>query len=240
MVLNGITILFRWAILNKSSGSKVPSICKCNSAFGRFWIKFSIIFNFYKNKFTLKKCIFEKILLMQKIFIIVGVLLIGILFIKCKSKVKKSLDVGDTIPEFQLLTQEGANFNSSDIVGKQAIVIYFYPKDDTPGCTKEACKFRDEFEVFSDLNATVIGISSDDVASHKAFAEKYNLPFILLADTDKKVRNLFGVPSFGAGLIPGRVTYIVDKKGVLQYVFNNMSEPEKHIEKSLEILKSLD
>lgn len=177
---------------------------------------------------------------MQKILIIVGVLLIGFLFIKCKSKAQKSLVVGDIIPEFQLLTQDGTNFNSADIVGKQAMVIYFYPKDDTPGCTKEACKFRDEFEVFSDLNTTVIGISSDDVASHKAFAEKYNLPFTLLADTDKEVRKLFGVPGFGAGLIPGRVTYIVDKKGVLQYVFNNMSEAEKHIDKALEILKSLD
>lgn len=176
---------------------------------------------------------------MQKLFLVVALIAIGILFIKCKSKPKKSLSVGDKVPEFNLLDQDGADFNIADFVGKQAMVIYFYPKDDTPGCTKEACKFRDEFEVFSDLNVKVIGISSDDVISHKAFAEKYNLPFSLLADTEKKVRSLFGVPTFGAGLIPGRVTYIIDKKGLVKFVFNNMSDAEKHIEKSLEILKNL-
>lgn len=174
---------------------------------------------------------------MKKILLVAAILIIGLLFIKCKSKPKKSLSVGDKLPEFQLLTQDGLDFDANEFIGKQAMVIYFYPKDDTPGCTKEACKFRDEFEVFSDLNTVVIGISSDDVASHKAFAEKYNLPFTLLADTEKKVRSMFGVPAFGAGLIPGRVTYIVDKKGIVQYVFNNMKDAELHIDKSLEILK---
>jgi len=177
---------------------------------------------------------------MQKIFLVAILIAVGLLLTKCKLKPKKSLSIGDKVPEFQLLDQDGVDFNIADFVGKQAMVIYFYPKDDTPGCTKEACKFRDEFEVFSDLNVKVIGISSDDVVSHKAFAEKYNLPFSLLADTEKKVRTLFGVPTFGAGLIPGRVTYIIDKNGVIKFVFNNMSEAEKHIDKSLEILKSLE
>ena len=175
---------------------------------------------------------------MQKIIILIVLLAIGLVFVKCKSKQNKSLSVGDKVPEFKLLDQDAKEISSLDFKGKQAIVIYFYPKDDTPGCTKEACKFRDEFEVFSDLNVKVIGISSDDVASHKAFAEKYNLPFTLLADTDKEVRKLFGVPAFGGGLIPGRVTYIIDKQGVVRHVFNNMKQAEMHIEKSLEILKT--
>ena len=165
---------------------------------------------------------------MQKIILVAILIAIALVFIKCKSKPKKSLIVGDKVPEFNLLDQDGTNFNISEYIGKRAMVIYFYPKDDTPGCTKEACKFRDEFEVFSALNVKVIGISSDDVGSHKAFAEKNNLPFSLLADTEKKVRSLFGVPTFGAGLIPGRVTYIIDNKGVVKFVFNNITEGETY------------
>ncbi len=169
-----------------------------------------------------------------------SLLLLGfILFIQCKSQKTKRIGIGDPIPEIVLLDQNAKRINVSDDIDRQVMVIYFYPKDDTPGCTKEACKFRDEFEVFSNLNTKVIGISGDDVASHKAFADKYHLPFTLLSDTDNKVRKAFGVPSFGAGLIPGRVTYIVDKKGMVVYVFNSMKEPEKHIEKALEIIKNL-
>jgi peroxiredoxin Q/BCP len=175
---------------------------------------------------------------MQKLLILTFILLIGILVTQCKAKIKKPLIIGDTIPDFSLLDQNGAVFNLSDAKG-QALVIYFYPKDDTPGCTKEACRFRDEFEVFSDLDARVIGVSSDDVASHKEFEIKYNLPFTLLADTDQKLRKLFGVPSFGAGLVPGRVTYIIDKKAVVRYVFSSMRQAEMHVDKSLEILKTI-
>ncbi len=178
-----------------------------------------------------------KIKLMQKLLLLTFILLIGIFVTQCKAKIKKPLRIGDRVPDFSLLDQNGAIFNLSDAKG-QALVIYFYPKDDTPGCTKEACRFRDEFEVFSDLNARVIGVSSDDVASHKEFEIKYNLPFTLLADTDQKLRKLFGVPSFGAGLVPGRVTYIIDKKAVVRYVFNSMRQAEMHVDKSLEILKT--
>ncbi len=175
---------------------------------------------------------------MQKLLLVAIFLFTGIFVSQCQSKSKNPLLEGDEVPDFSLLDQNGSVFKLSNFK-EQALVIYFYPKDDTPGCTKEACKFRDEFEVLSDLNAKVIGISSDDVASHKAFAEKYNLPFILLADTDKQVRKLFGVPSFGAGLIPGRVTYIIDNEGVVRYVFNNMKKAEMHIDKAIEILKTL-
>ncbi|MFK5890875.1 MAG: peroxiredoxin [Flavobacteriaceae bacterium] len=150
---------------------------------------------------------------------------------------KQPLKVGDTIPAFSLQDQNGQWFNSDEVIGKQPVIIYFYPKDETPGCTKEACKFRDEFEVFTDLNARVIGISSDNVASHKKFAEKYHLPFTLLADVNKKVRQLFGVPKSTLGLLPGRVTYIINNKGVVIYIFNSQFKAEKHIDKAIEVLR---
>ena len=151
---------------------------------------------------------------------------------------KSKLKIGDSVPNFTLKNQNGETFNINEVLGKYNLVIYFYPKDDTPGCTKEACKFRDEFQDFSDLNAKVIGISSDSVDSHKNFAKKYNLPFTLLADTNKEVRKKFGVPNF-SGIIPGRVTYIVDKNGKIVYIFNSMKNAEKHIDEAKRILKSL-
>jgi peroxiredoxin Q/BCP len=119
-------------------------------------------------------------------------------------------------------------------------VIYFYPKDDTPGCTKEACSFRDNYQEFTDAGVTVIGISADDVESHKKFADKYNLPYTLLSDTDNKVRKLFGVKGDLFGLIPGRVTFVVDKNGVIRHVFNSQMNAEKHITESLAAIEELD
>ncbi len=150
------------------------------------------------------------------------------------------LEVGDTIPEFVLKDQNNADFDIDNFRGKQILVIYFYPKDDTPGCTTEACSFRDAYEVFTDLNVKVIGISSDNVVSHKKFEEKYNLPFTLLADTDKKVQKLFGVPRSFLGLIPGRVTYIINKEGVVVHIFNSMTDAKKHITESLSIIKKIN
>ena len=175
---------------------------------------------------------------MRKIFFIIIILTVIILmFSFLNLKDQGALETGDTIPAFTLMDQDGNNFDIEQYRGKQPLVIYFYPKDDTPGCRKEACSFRDEFEFFTDLNVRVIGISSDDVASHKEFAEKYQLPFTLLADTDKKVRKLFGVPNSFLGLLPGRVTYIVNKHGIVVHIFNNMTNAEKHITESLKALK---
>ena len=180
---------------------------------------------------------------MKNIKKIVLILLVTILVLftynKMMSQTNK-LVVGDEVPTFTLKDQDNNDFNIESFKGKKPMVVYFYPKDDTPGCTKEACSFRDEFEVFRDLNVEVIGISSDNVASHKKFAEKYNLPFTLLADTDKKVQNLFGVPKSFLGLVPGRVTYIVDKNGIIVHIFNSMKDAEKHITESLSILKELN
>lgn len=149
------------------------------------------------------------------------------------------LNIGDKAPVFELKDQNGNTFKSNEIIGQEIVVLYFYPKDDTPGCTKEACSFRDNFEVFTDAGVRVIGISADDVESHKKFEEKYQLPFTLLADTENKVRDLFGVKSDLLGLLPGRVTYVIDQKGVISYIFDSQTNSEKHITESLAAIKRL-
>ena len=148
-----------------------------------------------------------------------------------------SLKTGDKVPSFTLKDQHGNNFNIDSLIGKKALVIFFYPKDFTPGCIKEVCSFRDQYEDFTDLGAEVIGISGDGETSHDKFAKKYELPFTLLSDEKKKVRNLFGVKSSLMGLLPGRVTYVIDKNGHVQLIFENQFGAEKHIEESLAILK---
>lgn len=146
---------------------------------------------------------------------------------------------GSKVPAFELKNQYGELFSLDSVVGKKNLVIYFYPKDDTPGCTKEACSFRDQFAVFADADAMIIGISAQSVESHLAFAKKHRLNYLLLSDTDNKVRKLFGVPSNLFGLIPGRVTYIVDKKGEVVYIFNSQMDAEKHVDEALRILQAM-
>ncbi|WP_306353521.1 peroxiredoxin [Flavobacterium sp. '19STA2R22 D10 B1'] len=145
---------------------------------------------------------------------------------------------GDKIPVFTAKTADGKDFNSAEALQNKVIVLYFYPKDDTPGCTLQACSFRDQYEEFTDLGAEVIGISSDSEKSHQAFAEKHKLPFVLLSDSDKKIRKLFGVPTNLFGLLPGRVTYVIDKNGIVQLMFDSMLAG-KHLPKALEAVKKL-
>jgi thioredoxin-dependent peroxiredoxin len=147
------------------------------------------------------------------------------------------LKVGDKVPSFQLQDQHGKVFDSHSVLGKQPLVIYFYPKDETRTCTAEACSFRDNFEAFTQKGVLVIGISADDVASHKKFAEHHRLPFTLLADTKNEVRKLFGVPK--KLFIPGRVTYIVDKQGVIIHTFNSFMDGEKHVTEALQALDNV-
>lgn len=149
----------------------------------------------------------------------------------------KIIEVGSKIPEFELKNQHGKTFKVASLIGKKNMVIYFYPKDDTPGCTKEACAFQDMYEVFRENDAEVIGISGQSVESHLNFAKKYNLNFNLLADEGNKVRKLFGVPTSFFGLLPGRVTYIIDKTGSVIYTFNSQLNATKHVDEALEILK---
>jgi peroxiredoxin Q/BCP len=148
-----------------------------------------------------------------------------------------ALKIGDKIPSFTSIDSKGDSFDIIEYIGKP-LVIYFYPKDDTPGCTIQACTFRDKYEDFKALGAEVIGISSDSLKSHQKFASRYKLPFILLSDFDKKIRTQFGVPNDFLGLIPGRATYVIDKKGVVQLIFDSTSA-KIHIEKALEILKTM-
>ena len=148
------------------------------------------------------------------------------------------IKVGDKLPLFGGKDQNGNDFYIGSVLHKKVLVIYFYPKDDTPGCTKQACFFRDQYEEFKDLGAEVIGISGDSVKSHKKFAAEYKLPFTLLSDEDKNLRKLFGVPTNLLGLLPGRVTYVVDKLGIVRLVFDSMNA-ENHFPKVVEAVEKL-
>lgn len=149
------------------------------------------------------------------------------------------LKVGDKIPSFSLKDQKGNTISKEDLVGVSNLVLYFYPKDDKPGCTKEACAFRDEFEVFTDLGANVVGVSADSPESHAKFAEKYNLPFTLLSDEKNELRKAFGVKGILLGLIPGRVTFIIDKEGIIQHKFDSQMNATKHVEVAKDVLGRL-
>ncbi|MDP2159265.1 MAG: peroxiredoxin [Flavobacterium sp.] len=149
-----------------------------------------------------------------------------------------ALKVGDKVPHFTAKDTNGNLFDSTSILEKKPVVIYFYPKDDTRVCTEQACSFRDSYQEFTDLGAEVIGVSGDSTSSHQKFAQKHQLPFTLLSDHDKKLRNLFGVPTALFGLIPGRVTYVIDEKGIIKLIFDNLSG-KIHIEKALQMVKKL-
>lgn len=142
-----------------------------------------------------------------------------------------AIKIGDIAPDFTLISQDGSSVNLRDFRG-QTVVLYFYPKDDTPGCTKESCAFRDQYEVFKEQGAEVIGISGDSPESHQKFATKYQLPFILLSDKGDQVRKQYGATA-AFGLFPGRVTYVIDKNGVVQYVFDSMLNFNGHVEEAL-------
>ena len=149
-----------------------------------------------------------------------------------------AIKVGDKAPDFTLKSQAGESVTLSGFQGQKAVVLYFYPKDDTPGCTTESCTFRDSFQDFQELGAEVIGISSDSPDSHQQFASKYSLPFTLVSDAGSAVRKQYGVPAT-LGLLPGRVTYVIDKTGTVRHMFNSQFNPKKHVEEALGVLKGL-
>ena len=148
-----------------------------------------------------------------------------------------SLKVGDQIPDFDLLDQSGISRKSKQLKGK-ALILFFYPKDDTPGCTAEACGFRDKYDLFKIFGAEVWGVSSDSSSSHRKFIEKNDLPFPLLCDTKNTLRKLFGVPKT-LGLIDGRVTYIIDPEGKIRHVFNDLLNGPAHVSEALRILEEI-
>lgn len=156
----------------------------------------------------------------------------GILTIRLRPSLATGLDralrVGDFAPDFDLPTADGQNFKLSEHRG-HPIVLYFYPKDGSPGCTKEACSFRDQYRDFEEMGAEIIGISSDSEFSHRAFATKNGLPFPLLSDADGQLRKKYAVPRAVLGLLPGRVTYVLDGEGRVQYVFNSLNDATNHV-----------
>ena len=147
------------------------------------------------------------------------------------------VEPGKKAPAFSLKDQDGKVHRLSDYEGR-SVVLYFYPKDDTPGCTKEACAFRDQFEDFVDAGAVVIGVSSDSVASHDQFATKHRLPFQLVADPGGQLRASYGV-SAGLGVLPGRVTYVIDRQGVVRHIFSSRTQFEGHVEQALKQVRQL-
>ncbi len=144
----------------------------------------------------------------------------------------KPIKIGDQLPSFSLPNQHGEMVSIDQYFGKP-FVLYFYPKDDTPGCTAEACSFRDAYAELRNLEAEVIGVSADSPESHLSFAENYNLPFVLLSDEKNEVRKLLGVPGSMFGLLPGRVTYVVDKNGVVQHLFDSQLQAKQHVQEAI-------
>ena len=150
----------------------------------------------------------------------------------------RRVGVGDHAPDFALPNAAGETVRLSDFRGKRDVVLYFYPKDNTPGCTAEACSFRDNYDAISGMDAEVLGISSDSEESHQGFAAQYRLPFPLLSDAGGAVRKRYGVPST-LGLLPGRVTYVIDKQGVIRHIFNSQLNIERHIAEALASLRAI-
>ena len=150
----------------------------------------------------------------------------------------RGIEVGDKAPDFTLPSQSGEQVRLQDRIGQGVVVLYFYPKDETSGCTREACAFRDSHEVFTDAGAEVIGVSSDSVDRHAAFATHHKLPFTLLSDEGGKVRKAYGVPA-ALGFIPGRVTYVIDRDGTVRHVFNSMTNISGHVKDALEVVRQL-
>ena len=150
----------------------------------------------------------------------------------------RGIGVGDKAPDFTLSSQSGEPVRLYDRIGQRVVVLYFYPKDETRGCTAEACAFRDSHEVFTDAGAEVIGVSSDSVDRHASFAGRHNLPFTLLSDAGGKVRKAYGVPA-ALGFIPGRVTYVIDRSGTVRHAFNSMTNIDGHVKDALAVVRQL-
>jgi peroxiredoxin Q/BCP len=151
--------------------------------------------------------------------------------------VPQPLAPGDRAPLIALPDADGVEHRSDQLAGK-ALVLFFYPKDDTPGCTMEACSFRDGYGQFQGLGAEVWGVSGDDAASHRRFAARHRLPYPLLVDRDNRLRQAFGVPR-ALGLLPGRVTYVIDAEGVIRHVFNNLLDGPAHVREARQALERL-
>lgn len=147
---------------------------------------------------------------------------------------------GERAPDVTAMDQHGQRRTLSELWARGPVVLYFYPKDETMGCTAEACAFRDRYQTFTDAGAEVVGVSRDGVASHAAFASHHRLPFVLLADTDGAIEKAFGVePTFGLNFLRGRVTFVIDRQGIVRLVFDSKLRPTAHIGEALEAVQAL-
>jgi peroxiredoxin Q/BCP len=153
-------------------------------------------------------------------------------------KSRNKVGVGDIAPDFTLPDQSGNLVRLRDLLGHKTVVLYFYPKDETPGCVLEARAFRDNYEQFTAQGAEVVGVSSDSVKSHRRFIARHALPFRLLSDHDNSVRALYGVERT-LGLLPGRVTYVIDRTGVVRQVYSSQLLPTRHSREALSVLATL-
>ena len=150
---------------------------------------------------------------------------------------QRPVQVGDPAPDFTLPSSTGEMVSLSSFQGRE-VVLFFYPKDGTPGCTAEACSFRDSHQAFQDAGAVVIGVSSDSEGSHQQFASRWNLPFLLLSDSKGEVRARYGVART-LGVLPGRVTYLIARDGIVRHIFSSQFQPGKHVTEMLAKLKEL-
>jgi peroxiredoxin Q/BCP len=146
--------------------------------------------------------------------------------------------VGEPAPDFTLPGPGGTSVGLTELLRGGPVVLYFYPKDQTPGCTLEACAFRDSIDAFAEAGAQVVGISRDDEPSHARFAAKHKLPFLLLSDTTGEVHSRYGVTK-KLGLIPDRMTFVIDREGIVQLVFQSMIRMRAHVDESLAIVRRL-
>lgn len=150
-----------------------------------------------------------------------------------------AIKVGEKAPEFEGANQKGERVSLKALLQKGPVVLYFYPKDETPGCTAEACSFRDAYEDFTAAGAEVVGVSADSVDSHQAFAAHHRLPFTLLSDESGELRKLYDVPRSFLGLLPGRVTFVIGKDGIVRHVFNSQINATKHVKEALQQLRGM-
>jgi peroxiredoxin Q/BCP len=145
------------------------------------------------------------------------------------------LNRGDHIPDVPLVNADGSTVLLGSLIDRP-LVLFFYPKDSTPGCTAEACAFRDEYQAFVEAGADVIGVSSDDNQSHANFRERHRLPYRLMSDPDGEARKAFGIPKT-LGILPGRATFVINRQGTILYAFNSQFAPERHVKNALEALR---
>lgn len=143
------------------------------------------------------------------------------------------VNVGDIAPDFTAPTDDGKEISLSQFKGRY-VVLYFYPKDNTPGCTREAISFRDRHEELEKEGAIVIGVSSDTPSSHKGFREKLSLPFILISDEEGRIRELYGAKGF---IAPSRVTFVISPEGKVIHVYNSQINPARHSEEALKAIR---